>query len=196
MSTRVYLSEAETEKARPRNAAATKLAILEAAKRIFAAAGYSGAGLREIAADAGVNVALVARYFGSKEKLFEQVLEKHMYIDNLIAGGRADFGRHVMHYLVDSPGERFDSLPMLMTSSRDPAIAQLCVAMLEQQFVKPLGKWFGGTDGENRATRVLLLLTGFTAFSKVLPLAAFGSTHDGPTRLWMEQTLQAIADGA
>lgn len=195
MSTDVYITAAPGGGAtRQRNAAATKDSILEAAKKVFSSAGYAGAGLREIASDAGVNVALISRYFGSKEKLFEQVLEKHMFIDNLIAGGRADFGRHVMHYVVDAPGERFNSLPMLIMSARDPAIGRLCVAMLEQQFVEPLGAWLGGDKGENQASRILLMLTGFITYSQVLPVTAFGSIHDGPSRAWMEQTLQKIVD--
>ena len=43
---------------RRRDAAATREAILEAATRRFATQGYGGAGVREIAADAGVTAAL------------------------------------------------------------------------------------------------------------------------------------------
>ena len=60
--------------ARRRNAAATREAILISARRAFARAGYDGAGVREIAAGAGVTAMLVNRYFGSKERLFAEVL--------------------------------------------------------------------------------------------------------------------------
>src|SRR5882724_11600433 len=60
--------------ARHRNAAATREAILTSARRAFARAGYDGAGVREIAAAAGVTAMLVNRYFGSKEQLFAEVL--------------------------------------------------------------------------------------------------------------------------
>jgi len=59
---------------RRRNAAATREAILTSARRAFARAGYDGAGVREIAAGAGVTAMLVNRYFGSKEQLFAEVL--------------------------------------------------------------------------------------------------------------------------
>ena len=55
---------------RKRNAEATRAAILEAAKAHFALLGYDVAVLRDIARDAGVDVALVKRYFGGKEALF------------------------------------------------------------------------------------------------------------------------------
>src|SRR5579863_862931 len=58
---------------RRRNAATTRAAILASARSAFARSGYDGAGLREIAADAGVTAMLVKRYFGSKQQLFAEV---------------------------------------------------------------------------------------------------------------------------
>ncbi len=55
---------------RPRNAAHTRADILAAARRRFAAEGYERTTLRAIAADVGVDAALVIRYFGSKQDLF------------------------------------------------------------------------------------------------------------------------------
>jgi AcrR family transcriptional regulator len=45
--------------------------ILSAAARLFAARGLAGVGLREITAEAGVNLAAVNYHFGSKERLLE-----------------------------------------------------------------------------------------------------------------------------
>ena len=64
-----------TDSPRPRNAAATREAILDSAIRNFARAGYDGVGVREIAGDAGVTAMLVNRYFGSKEQLFIEAVE-------------------------------------------------------------------------------------------------------------------------
>lgn len=59
---------------RRRDAAATRRLLLEAARRRFAVDGYSATTVRDIAEDAGVNVALINRYFTSKEGLFEACL--------------------------------------------------------------------------------------------------------------------------
>ena len=75
---------------RGRDAAATREAILEAATRRFATQGYERAGAREIAADAGVTAALVNRYFGSKEKLFAEVIERALDMRHLLQGQRGD----------------------------------------------------------------------------------------------------------
>jgi len=55
---------------RPRNASQTRADILSAARSRFAAEGYERTTLRAIAADVGVDAALVIRYFGCKEDLF------------------------------------------------------------------------------------------------------------------------------
>ncbi|ROS75192.1 TetR family transcriptional regulator [Curtobacterium sp. PhB130] len=48
----------------------TRQTVLDAARARFAADGYAGASIRKIAADAGVDAAVVMRLFGSKDDLF------------------------------------------------------------------------------------------------------------------------------
>src|SRR3954453_20292032 len=59
-----------------RDADVTRQALARAARRRFATEGYRATTVRHIAADAGVNVALIHRYFGSKEGLFEACLNR------------------------------------------------------------------------------------------------------------------------
>lgn len=59
-----------------KDAAATRLALVQAARRRFAFDGYRATTVRDIAADAGVNVALINRYFVSKEGLFRACLDR------------------------------------------------------------------------------------------------------------------------
>lgn len=70
---------AET-KARVRDAEATKARILAAAKAEFAESGLGGARVDEIARRAGANKRMIYHYFGSKEQLFQAVLEE-AYVD-------------------------------------------------------------------------------------------------------------------
>lgn len=49
--------------------------IIETALHLFAEKGFEGASVRDIAEKAGVNVAMVNYYFGSKDKLFEKIVE-------------------------------------------------------------------------------------------------------------------------
>ena len=53
----------------------TKQLLLANACKIFWSKGYSNVSVREIAKAAGVDVALIARYFGSKRGLFEATFD-------------------------------------------------------------------------------------------------------------------------
>jgi AcrR family transcriptional regulator len=69
---------------RPRNAAQTRADILSAARRRFAAEGFERTTLRSIAADVGVDQALVSRYFGSKQDLFATATEFRIDLPDLL----------------------------------------------------------------------------------------------------------------
>lgn len=82
MSSFVYLSRRSgyavpvTDPGQPRrrDAGRTRQILLEAARTRFARDGYAATTVRDIADEAGVNVALINRYFTSKEGLFEACL--------------------------------------------------------------------------------------------------------------------------
>jgi AcrR family transcriptional regulator len=63
----------------------TRSAILAAAGRVFAKSGLAGARTEVIAATAGVNKALLYYYFGSKQALYEAVVEDHFCEFNRLA---------------------------------------------------------------------------------------------------------------
>ena len=65
----------ERSGSRPRNAGQTRADILSAARRRFGADGYERTTLRAVAADVGVDAALVSRYFGSKPDLFAEATD-------------------------------------------------------------------------------------------------------------------------
>jgi AcrR family transcriptional regulator len=60
---------------RDENAEATRAALLAAARRAFADAGYSGADVGAIAAEARVTTGAIYHHFGSKKGLFQAVAE-------------------------------------------------------------------------------------------------------------------------
>ncbi len=52
--------------------------ILKKAEQLFAEKGYDGTTVRDIAETAGVNLAMISYYFGSKEKLMESLFTERM----------------------------------------------------------------------------------------------------------------------
>ena len=53
-----------------------KTHIIDAAVELFAEKGFEGTSIRDIATKANVNLAMINYYFGSKEKLFECMVEQ------------------------------------------------------------------------------------------------------------------------
>ena len=111
--------------ARARDAGTTRQLLLEAARHRFARDGYAATTVRDIASDAGVNVALINRYFTSKEGLFESCLARVVKdldrpdaedesIDQMIA--------YMVGQVIDSvSGEHPLQLLLLLRSSGDEA---------------------------------------------------------------------------
>ena len=52
--------------------------LVDAAEELFCVRGFKGTSIRDIAASAGCNIASVNYYFGSKEKLYEEVWHRHL----------------------------------------------------------------------------------------------------------------------
>jgi AcrR family transcriptional regulator len=78
--------------------------VLAAARSAFAERGFDGASIRGIAAEAGVDPALVHHYFGSKDKLFLAALEAPAdpaeFLPEVLAGGRDELGASVVRMLL------------------------------------------------------------------------------------------------
>ena len=77
----------------------TKERILDAAERLFADEGFAATSLRQITAEAGVNLAAVNYHFGSKESLLTAVFERRVVrwvgrrLGGRTHGGAAAVGR-------------------------------------------------------------------------------------------------------
>jgi AcrR family transcriptional regulator len=191
---RGLIMDLTAETVKRRDAGRTREAILRAAQAAFATHGYGHAGIREIAAAAGIDGALVRRYFGSKEGLFEAALDDALDIDQLIDTDRAAFGRHLIDVLLEDVNDRPNALAMMMLAIADPVAREVTRDLVQRRVIEPLGRWLGRPDGEARAARIAMLLSGFLTFWKLLPLSSLADCLDPQTRRWMEQTLQdAIA---
>lgn len=79
--------------------------IIAAAIDFFALKGFDGSSIREIAHAAGVNIAMINYYFGSKEKLFEQIILQKAaafkaVTDEIIGNPQLDYKEKVAQLLV------------------------------------------------------------------------------------------------
>jgi AcrR family transcriptional regulator len=154
---------------RRRDAAATRAAILEAAQAQFARAGYDRAALRDIAAEAGADVALIKRYFGGKEGLFTEALKASIRPDPLKDWDRASFGREVGAMMAGTPQshgdgkdeDRAHGFQFLLRAATSPTTAPLLNLAVQERFLTPIRDWLGGEDAQARARVLAAAFIGF-----------------------------------
>jgi len=131
---------------RRRDAEATSAAILEAAKAQFARLGYDRAGLRDIAAEAGVDVALINRYFGGKAGLFTEALKASFRPDFLDQWDRRKFARDFATLMAGGTHEneeRTQSFQFLLRAAASPSTAPLLNTAIQERFLAPIRDWLG-----------------------------------------------------
>ncbi len=150
--------------ARPRNAATTRGRILDSARKLFSHHGYDDVGMRDVGRAAGVDAALVSRYFGSKEELFAQVLRSCGDARDWFEGDRAVFGRELAYELVYAPPEmdecKLDGLLIMLRSTGSAKAAEIIRKSAQERFYSPFINWLGGDDAELRSRLVLGILMG------------------------------------
>jgi AcrR family transcriptional regulator len=165
-------------KPRTRDAAATKAAILASARRAFARHGYDGAGVREIAAGAGVTAMLVNRYFGSKEKLFAEAAAATMAQPVILSDANlrgseraAQMARALV--AITAPGDTpLEGFQMMLHSAASETAAKIGRAEIDKRYQKLLAGALEGPHAAERAALVFALVAGVQFMRQSLALPA------------------------
>lgn len=116
----------------------TRAEITAAAARRFAAAGYDATSLRQVAADASVDPALVRRFFGDKEQLFTAVASALIDPERAVAavadGPPEAAGERLLRYFlsllgdVSRPGPLLGVIRSAVTSEHAAALLRRLLA--------------------------------------------------------------------
>jgi AcrR family transcriptional regulator len=167
--------------ARKRDAAATREAILTAAREAFAAAGYDGSGVREIAAKAGVTAMMVNHYFGSKEQLFAEVLANTLanpaiITDDVLAS--PTLARSIADALIAqsrSDNAPLDGFLILIKSAANPRAAAIGREQIERFHRRRAAEAIKGESVTPRAAIALSLIAGFQLMRQMIGLDALVS---------------------
>ena len=175
--------------------AATRARLLTAARRQFSHAGYGQVGVREIAAEADVNAALINRYFGSKLGLFTEVVGDSFTIGNLLVGDRHTLGDRLARWLLRPRREGFDPTLVLLHSAPHPEAGGILRAALAEQVASPLADWLGGDDARERAGLVVAVLFGFALTRDVIGSGTLGGS-EATLATHLGDVLQRLIDGA
>ena len=123
---------------RRRNDAARSRALLvAAATALFDERGYQAATVRDIAARAGVDAALIARYFGGKEGLYLAALAQEPEPTQAL-----DPSSLVARLLDKSERRRHSPLTLAMVSpTLGESIREQVRPLIERRLTKPLVEW-------------------------------------------------------
>jgi len=143
---------------RRRDAAATRQELLQAARSRFSRLGYDRTTLRDVAADVGVNLALIKRYFDSKEGLFKAaVASTPRFLDEEggFPHGHAALAEALSRQLSASAWPEFGEHPvlMLLRSSGDERVDGLRRRALHdfsQQILEASGAHDGAGGGDDQ----------------------------------------------
>jgi AcrR family transcriptional regulator len=185
---------------RPRNAVATREAILQSALDAFARQGYDGVGVREIAHTAGVTAVLVNRYFGSKERLFAAAVETMFADSSLFAGDASTLAQRLAALVVtkgDNDGHPSAPLLLLLRSAPNPRAAEILRDNIARHCELPLKSFMRGPKRGERAAIVLALIVGLQFFHKVIGNKALadanGTSLSGDLKLMLERLIGTSA---
>ena len=178
--------------ARSRNSAETRAAILEAARRQFTQSSYDCVGVRDLAAEVGVDKALVNRYFGSKEELFKDVIEG-ITSPQEITGSLEQIGEQIASDIVARLADNhdLDGLSLLLRSISSPAASQMVREALISKRIEPLAKALGGEEAEMRAGLAVALALGAAVLARLVSTPGFREPDPKRLEARMAAILQA-----
>ena len=183
-----------------RNAAATRLRILEQARRQFAQHGYAAVTVKGVADAAGVSPNLITRYFGGKDGLFLAATEVTIPVTDSFDGDRSTLGTRLAASIVQrwfgAPGE--DPLLVLQRASGErPEAAEALAAFLDANSLEPLHAYLrdSGLDDDEarrRAAAIDAFVLGVSTRRRVLR-SELGDRD--VLQAWLGSTIQRLADG-
>lgn len=155
-----------------RNAAQTRQRILDAARRCFSSKSYENVGIREIAKASGVDAALVSRYFGSKDQLFEHVIQGAFNVEEHLPENLEDIGAFLVgQVLNDTPeadDDGFNPLRLLILAAASPETSAVVSKRFKLEFVQPLALKLGGRNADARATLIASYVIGIATMRHLL----------------------------
>ncbi|WP_406135011.1 TetR family transcriptional regulator [Streptomyces sp. NBC_01089] len=145
---------------RRRDAARSRELLLTAASELFAERGFDRTTIRDIGERAGVDPALIARYFGSKTLLYVAAL--HAEQGDVTPADLFDEQR--LHEVLDRTDRR-GPVPLLQVAVQplsDPGAQDAARAALHTRLVEPLRERFAREGADRPSLRAELVVAAVT----------------------------------
>ncbi len=149
----------------------TRAAILKAAQELFAELGYARTTVRDIAARAAIDPAMVMRYFGSKDALFARATAIDLKLPDLTQTAPAQFGDTLIRHFLDmweGPSSTGTLTILLRTSASDEDAAAKTREVFAGQVLPMLARVAEPAEVATRAGLISTQLLGLALCRYVL----------------------------
>lgn len=171
----------------------TRDRILKAAMLRFSTHSYEETGLRDIAADVGVDMAYVHRCFGSKEKLFRAAVAA-IFQPELTFGGDADELHCTLarEALAVTGANEIRPLDIVVRSFSSPEASRVLREEIEANFTNPLSS--KRNISPKRAALIGAFLAGFGISRNVIQLAELQEPEGGELEALLAQVIAGLIE--
>jgi AcrR family transcriptional regulator len=180
----------------------TRGQILAAARESFAHKGFSGTTIRAVAAEAGVDPALVHHYFGAKDDLFLAALEipvdPRALVPAVFDEGVAGAGERLLRLLLsvwDDPTARLPLIALVRSSLSQEAPETLLQQGILRMVLQPLRAALPAEEADRRVQLVASQMIGLVMTRYLLALEPLASMPVDDVVAWVAPTLQRYLDG-
>ena len=176
----------------------TRETILEAARLLFAEKGYDGATVRDIAAAANIDPAMVIRYFGGKDLLFARAADIDLRLPDMSALPPTAVGEAlVRHFLMIWENEAGTSaLPVALRSAASNELAAARLRDIFASQVAPAIARLAGADAPAVAGLVATQILGLAFTRYVLKLPPVVALPRDRLIAEVGRSIQGYIDGA
>ena len=168
---------------RPRGKTDTRNVILETARRMFAVGGYDKTSVRDVAAAAGVDPAMIRHYFGNKAELFRATMgwpfEPADVAARITGGDRAEIGVRLTRVFFEAwehPDSRAPLLAILRGAATHEESANLVRQFIQGQVYAQIAAGLSEPDAELRIDLAMSQLLGIAYLRHILKVDPIAST--------------------
>ena len=180
----------------------TREAILEAARGRFADHGYDGATIRGIAADAGVDPALVHHFYGTKERLFVAAMRFPVVpseiLERVVAAEPERIGETIVRTVLgvwEGPDTRDQTLALLRSAVTNERAAAMLRGFVTTAILGTIAGVVPAEDAEYRAALVASQIVGLGFARFVIGIEPLASTSVEDLAAAVGPTVQRYVTG-
>ncbi len=183
-----------TKASRPRDAAASRDALLRSARTLFSDRGFEQTTTRDIGEHAGVDPALIARYFGSKVKLYLATITAEDA--DSVRPEELEEPRAIVEWFVGRVEARGPGsvLQAVVRSDTTPEIREAVRDHLTRRLVVPLERMLTRRGVEQPRLRAEMAVSALVGVLLARALGSFDELGDVKRAAFIEELTQLIPD--